>query len=64
AVRPAVAAYRATRQLALSQWAKSAMLPAEYRARIQALDATPTAAETAPSTSPLHRCPMHGTARA
>ncbi|MET4073249.1 oxygenase MpaB family protein [Hymenobacter sp. UYCo722] len=58
AVRPAVAAYRATRHLALSQWAKSAMLPAEYRARIQALDAAPPAAET-PSPLLLRRCPMH-----
>ena len=52
AVRPAVAAYRATRHLALSQWAKSAMLPTAYRARIQALDAAPPAAT-------LRRCPMH-----
>ena len=37
-VRPAVAVYRASRHLAISQWAKSAMLPAGYRARIQALD--------------------------
>ena len=58
AVRPAVAAYRATRHLALSQWAKSAMLPAEYRARIRALDAAPAAAETQPVAQP-RRCPMH-----
>ena len=41
AVRPALAVYRASRTLAISQWAKSAMLPTEYRARIQALDAAP-----------------------
>ena len=58
AVRPAVAAYRATRHLAISQWAKSAMLPAAYRARIQALDVAPAAAET-PSPVAVRRCPMH-----
>ncbi len=42
-LRPALALYRGTRHLALSQWAKSAMLPAEYRARIRALDGAPTA---------------------
>jgi hypothetical protein len=65
AVRPAVAVYRATRHLALSQWAKSAMLPAEYRARIQALDLVPPVATTfvsdalAPAVPELRRCPMH-----
>ena len=63
AVRPAVAVYRATRHLALSQWAKSAMLPAEYRARIQALDAAPTATETVIAAVP-RSCPMHGAERA
>lgn len=53
AVQPAVAAYRATRHLALSQWAKSAMLPTAYRARILALDAAPAAV------APPRRCPMH-----
>lgn len=42
-LRPALALYRRTRHLAPSQWAKSAMLPAEYRARIRALDGAPTA---------------------
>ncbi|MBF9220407.1 oxygenase MpaB family protein [Hymenobacter ruricola] len=42
-VRPALALYRHTKHLALSQWAKNAMLPAEYQARIQALDRAPTA---------------------
>jgi hypothetical protein len=63
AVRPAVAAYRATRHLAISQWAKSAMLPGEYRARIKALDAAPAVAETNLAAIP-RRCPMHGPARA
>ena len=58
AVRPAVAAYRATRHLAASQWAKSALLPAEYRARIQALDTAPELPETEVPTLP-QRCPMH-----
>ena len=55
AVRPAVALYCATRQFALSQWAKSAMLPADYRARIRALDAAP-----ADAAAPVRagRCPM------
>ncbi|MDQ2795255.1 MAG: DUF2236 domain-containing protein, partial [Bacteroidota bacterium] len=56
ALRPAVAAYRASRHLAISQWAKSAMLPAEYRARIQALDLAPAAA---PVAAGARRCPMH-----
>lgn len=60
AVRPAVAAYRATRHLAASQWAKSALLPAEYRDRIAALDAAPVAEEAAEIAQPLpKRCPMH-----
>ncbi len=58
AVRPALALYRASRTLALSQWAKSAMLPAEYRARIQALDAAPVGMPPPPvaPVGPL-RCP-------
>ena len=62
AVRPAVTAYRVTRHLAISQWAKSTMLPAEYRARIQALDAVPMAAETARG-AVLRRCPLHAASR-
>lgn len=53
-VRPALAAYRATRHLALSQWAKNALLPTAYRAQIQALDTAPTV-ELA---RPAGRCPM------
>ena len=62
AVRPAVAVYRASRHLAISQWAKSTMLPAEYRARIQALDAAPMAAETAQE-AVLRRCPLQVASR-
>ena len=59
-VRPAVAVYRASRHLAISQWAKAAMLPAEYRARIRALDLAPTALEAAvPAAIMPRRCPMH-----
>ena len=53
-VRPALATYRATRHLALSQWAKNALLPAAYRAQIQALDQVPA---TEPA-RPAGRCPM------
>lgn len=59
AVRPAVAVYRASRHLAISQWAKSAMLPAEYRARIQALDSAPAAPDGPVSAAARRRCPMH-----
>ena len=70
ALEPAVAAYRATRHLAPSQWAKSALLPAEYRARIRALDtAPPEASPGEPAAvdsrnSPVNkltsgRCPFH-----
>lgn len=40
-LRPALTAYQSTKQLALSQWAKNAMLPREYQARIKALDNAP-----------------------
>jgi hypothetical protein len=54
-----VATYRATRHLALSQWAKSAMLPAEYRARIRALDAAPAAEPTPQQPArPQGNCPF------
>ncbi|WP_210515403.1 oxygenase MpaB family protein [Hymenobacter terricola] len=42
-LRPAIALYRATKHLAVSQWAKNALLPAEYQARIRALDGVPAA---------------------
>ncbi|MEJ7663470.1 MAG: hypothetical protein WKG07_29940 [Hymenobacter sp.] len=40
-LRPALLYYRATKNLALSQWLKNLLLPAEYAARIRALDAVP-----------------------
>ncbi|UYZ59659.1 oxygenase MpaB family protein [Hymenobacter latericus] len=40
-LRPAVPLYRRTQHLKLSQWAKTGLLPAEYRAQIQALDHEP-----------------------
>ena len=43
-LRPALAFYRATKQFALSQWLKNLMLPAEYAARIKALDEVPALA--------------------
>jgi len=42
-LRPALGFYRATKGLAVSQWLKNAMLPAEYAARIRALDEAPAA---------------------
>ena len=60
AVRPAVAVYRASRHLAISQWAKRAMLPGEYRARIQALDFAPATPNAhVPAAALPRRCPMH-----
>ena len=47
-LRPALGFYRATKQLALSQWVKNAMLPTEYAARIRALDAAPATPGAAP----------------
>ncbi|GAB3846904.1 hypothetical protein GCM10028822_07570 [Hymenobacter terrigena] len=59
-ISPAVVFYRHTRRWGVSQSAKNAMLPTEYRARIQALDAAPVAlAETAMAMQPARRCPMH-----
>ncbi|TDN39532.1 hypothetical protein A8B98_18850 [Hymenobacter sp. UV11] len=46
-LRPALAFYRATKQLAVSQWLKNAMLPTEYAARIRALDEVPALARPA-----------------
>ena len=40
-LRPALAFYRATKRLAVSQWLKNLMLPTEYAARIRALDEVP-----------------------
>lgn len=56
-LRPALALYQRTRQLAVSQWAKSALLPAAYRARIHALDGVPAAYAEAPAPPANARCP-------
>ncbi|MGI4738024.1 MAG: oxygenase MpaB family protein [Janthinobacterium lividum] len=40
-LRPALAFYRLTKKLPVSQWLKNTMLPAEYAARIRALDGAP-----------------------
>jgi hypothetical protein len=59
-ISPAVAAYRLTKPWPLSQWAKNAMLPAEYRGRIRALNAPPLAEPAVLDARPLpRRCPMH-----
>ncbi|MGY3087220.1 hypothetical protein ACVWYF_000246 [Hymenobacter sp. UYAg731] len=59
-INPAVAYYRRTRRWQPSRWARNAMLPAEYRDRIQALDAAPVAlAEQAVPMQAARRCPMH-----
>jgi hypothetical protein len=42
-LRPALGFYRHTKQFSLSQWLKNTMLPAEYEARIRALDEVPVA---------------------
>jgi hypothetical protein len=42
-LRPALEFYRRTKQFSLSQWLKNTMLPAEYEARIRALDEVPAA---------------------
>ena len=51
-LRPALAFYRATKRLAVSQWLKNAMLPTEYAARIRALDEVPAFAPR-PAAAPL-----------
>jgi len=56
-LRPAVAAYCATKQLTLSQWLKNTMLPAEYAARIRALDEVPTAGPSAATQPVPTGCP-------
>jgi hypothetical protein len=59
-ISPAVNFYRRTKRWPASQWAKNAMLPAEYQARILALDAAP--AELAPAgvaVAPPRSCPFH-----
>ncbi|MBH8557033.1 oxygenase MpaB family protein [Hymenobacter negativus] len=59
-ISPAVFFYRLTRHWQASQSAKNAMLPTEYRARIQALDLAPSGpAEPAKAFAPARQCPMH-----
>lgn len=63
-VTPALALYRSSKHFALSQWAKNAMLPTEYQARIQALDAAPAEyQEPAVSGRAQRGCPFHKTPR-
>ncbi|MBO2011129.1 oxygenase MpaB family protein [Hymenobacter negativus] len=62
-INPAVKFYRLTKRWPASQWAKNAMLPSEYQARIHALDAAPVelapprdaAAVAAPRGCPFHK---------
>ncbi|MDO7845812.1 oxygenase MpaB family protein [Hymenobacter sp. M29] len=57
-IQPAVAFYRRTKQWPASQWAKNAMLPAQYQARIHALDAVPAGKPAVAAQPSLMRCPM------
>lgn len=57
-LRPALALYQRTRHLAVSQWTKSALLPAAYRARIHALDGAPAVYAEALPTPTSARCPV------
>jgi uncharacterized protein (DUF2236 family) len=50
-LRPVLPIYRHTQHLRMSQWAKAALLPTEYKAQIQALDYEP-AGLTSPSSTP------------
>jgi len=60
-INPAVKFYQLTKRWPASQWAKNAMLPAEYQARILALDAapvglaSPSVAVAAPRGCPFHK---------
>jgi hypothetical protein len=56
-LRPALGFYRATKQLALSQWLKNAMLPTEYAGRIRALDEVPAVGPEAPARPVPAGCP-------
>ncbi len=59
-ISPAVAFYRLTSHWRISQWAKNAMLPGEYQARILALDTAPAELVSAPAVAPPARnCPFH-----
>lgn len=60
-LRPAFSLYRRTKHISLIQWLKTTLLPADYQARIRALDTEPAPAPTAPP--PPHRCPVHAPGR-
>ncbi|MDQ2794706.1 MAG: DUF2236 domain-containing protein [Bacteroidota bacterium] len=63
-ISPAVAFYCRTKRWPASQWAKNAMLPAEYQARILALDAAPAEVGSASAVAPAAQsCPFHQLAR-
>ena len=60
-IQPAVSAYKHTKQFSLSQLAKRALLPAEYKDRIKALDREPAPEANihrAPARCPMHRAPV------
>ena len=58
-LRPALAFYSHTKQLPVSQWAKNALLPADYLARIRALDTAPVEpAEPSGTVAIPLRCPL------
>ncbi len=58
-ISPAVAFYRLTSRWRFSQWAKNALLPAAYQARILALDTAPAYVVSAPLVSPAAgQCPF------
>jgi hypothetical protein len=63
-LRPALGFYCHTKQLALSQWLKNTMLPAEYAARIRALDEVPAVASPSASATLPAGCPYKHNARA
>ncbi len=56
-LRPALLYYRATKRFALSQWLKNLLLPAEYAARIRALDEVP-AEYARPAPAPVVEAPV------
>jgi hypothetical protein len=63
-VRPALALYRSSKHLQVSQWAKNAMLPTEYQAHIRALDAAPAGYSQPEAPVRSQRgCPFHKTPR-
>ena len=58
-LRPALILYALTRQWPASQWAKNALLPTKYRARIEALNTEPKKAAGPDATAAIPlRCPI------